>query len=307
VADLAAVHPEIEGLLHEVAADPHSCLLRLPTDGLRRSVRRAALPDTAATTGLRPAERELLRTWRHETAYLLLLACYRQQITAPENKHIVYAVSGAGEVVDSLDTHWTRLAREYVGLPNDAALFRALTLLGRCTSHDGRSWPSVYQLAAASARLAPGPQARNYAALDLILNGNEGSGVRMLHGVENPNSKLQVMAASNLVYGHERLGHLEQAYTSLLEIKWSDLGLGLRCFFGLCLAAQLGRKRDALMWSEVMEEMSFEGSSFGTLLEGLHKRRTMKRWAPTPGSFEILCQLARTRGERIGAIKNAFA
>ncbi len=307
MADLAAVHPEIEGLLHEVAADPDSCLLRLPTDGLRRSVRRAALPDAAATTGLRPAERELLRTWRHETAYLLLLACYRQQITAPENKHIVYAVSGAGEVVDSLDTHWTRLAREYVGLPNDAALFRALTLLGRCTSHDGRSWPSVYQLAAASARLAPGPQARNYAALDLILNGNEGSGVRMLHGVENARPQLQSMTAANRVFGYERLGRLDLAYEALVAAHWSEVGQLAQQFFGLCLSAQLGRSRDALYWAQGLVEQNDNATSIRNMITGLHARRRMNLWQPSAESQTTLKMTARKLGGMIEDIHRAYA
>ena len=44
-------------------------------------------------------------------------------------------------------------------------ILNSMALLARCVSPDGERWPSVLELAAASARLDPSNTAYNYAAL----------------------------------------------------------------------------------------------------------------------------------------------
>jgi hypothetical protein len=305
VADLAAVHPEIEGLLHEVAADPHSCLLRLPTDGLRRSVRRAALPDTAATTGLRPAERELLRTWRHETAYLLLLACYRQQITAPENKHIVGQVERNGSVGRDVEPDWAVMAQWALGTSRDGAVDRALMLLAKCASADGLRWPSVFALAAAANRLIRSDRATNYAALDLVLHEDHERALRMLSSMCPTNDGDAVMLAANSTLAWERVGDTEKAYECLRKAPWPHASKLQRAVFGLALAAQLGRNWDVDMWSDELAETDASDVEMQAVVASMRARRVAGWWTPSHASVVLLSKTKRG-GPRTEKVLRAF-
>lgn len=306
MSELAALHPELEGLLREVAADPESNLLRLPRSGLVHSLRAAALPDRAPTTGLRPAERELLRTCRHEVAYLLLLACYRQQITAPQNRYLVYSVRANADIAEDIDVQWMRAAREKLGIGSDRRLTQALALLARCTSSDGRGWPTVFELAAASARLAPSTMARNYAALDLILGDRASTGVRMLEGLHYDTPAFQVMAACNRVFGLEKSGRLDLAYDALLMSEWSDIGRLPRAFFGACVAAQLGRSAETVRWASELKLLAPTQHNLATLIRGLRERRTIGSWAPTPEAIMALNLASRVAGGPVEEIRNAY-
>jgi hypothetical protein len=306
MTELAALHPEIEGLLREVAADPQSNLLRLPRTGLRHSLRRAELPERAPTTGLRPAERELLRTCRHEVAYLLLLACYRQQITSPQNRYLVYSVRSNADIADDIDLKWMRIAREKLGIVSDAKLTRSLSLLARCTSGDGQAWPTVFELAAASARLVPSTMARNYAALDLILSDKASTGARMLQDLHYDAPAFQVMAACNRVFGLEKSGRLDLAYEALVSSEWSDIGLLPQAFFGACVAAQLGSLTETDRWASELRALAPTRHNLDMLMRGLRERKAIGSWSPTPCALAALNHASRVVGGPVEEIRNAY-
>lgn len=307
MAELTALHPEIEGLLREVAADPESNLLRLPRTGLRQSLRRAELPDRAPITGLRPAERELLRTCRHEVAYLLLLACYRQQITAPQNRYLVYSLNESGEVAATLEHRWLALASQKLGMRSSRTVLNAMGLLARCVSPDGRRWPSVLELAAASSRLDPSNTAHNYAALELILANQPASGVRMLERFEHVTVRQRVMGLSNLIYGYESMGRLDLAYEVLHTRVWPDGGNLLKSFTGLVLAAQLGNEGQALRWAWQVSEQSEDSGDLAPLVEGLRERRRAALWSPRDDAESVLRATSYRIDERLHEVANAFA
>jgi hypothetical protein len=307
MTELAALHPEIEGLLREVAADPQSNLLRLPRTGLRHSLRRAELPERAPTTGLRPAERELLRTCRHEVAYLLLLACYRQQITAPQNRYLVYSLNESGEVAATLERRWLALASQKLGLMSGRSILNAMALLARCVSPDGHRWPSVLELAAASSRLDPSNTAHNYAALELILAHQPASGVRMLEKFEHEAMRQRVMSLSNLIFGYESLGRLDLAYQVLQSRAWPDGGELLKSFTGLVLSAQLGNQHHAMGWAWRVSEQSVNPNDLNTLLEGLRQRRRAALWAPRERAEAVLRTTSQKIDDRLHEVADVFA
>jgi len=306
MSELAALHPEIEGLLREIAADPESNLLRLPRADLARSLRAGTLPDRAPTTGLRPAERELMRTCRDEVAYLLLFACYHQQTNAPQNRYIVYSTRVNGDISEDMDVRWMRLARKKLGMESDARLTEAFSLLARCASVDGRGWPTMFELAAASARLVPSTTPRNYAALGLMLGGRARTGVRMLKGLRYDAPRMQLMAACNRVFGLEKCGRLDLAYDAILTSEWCDIGALTRAFFGVSLAAQLGRSSETIRWASELKHLSPTRYNLATLLRGLRARRTIGTWAPTPDAFATLDQASRVVGGPVEEIRDAF-
>jgi len=307
MSELAALHPELEGLLRDVAADPESNLLRLPRSGLRRSVERAELPDRAPTTGLRPAERELLRTCRHEVAYLLLLACYRQQITAPRNRYLVYSLNESGEVAATLERRWLAFASQKLGLMPGRAILNAMALLARCVSPDGERWPTVLELAAASSRLDPSNTAHNYAALELILAHQPAAGVRMLEKLEHATMRQKIMGLSNLIYGYESMGRLDLAYQVLQSRDWPDGGELLKSFTGLLLSAQLGNERHAMGWAWQVSEHSARPSDLAPLVEGLRERRRAALWSPRDQAESVLRATSHKIDERLSEVADAFA
>jgi len=307
MSELAALHPEIEGLLREVAADPESNLLRLPRSGLVHSLRAATLPDRAPTTGLRPAERELLRTCRHEVAYLLLLACYRQQITAPQNRYLVYSLNESGEVAATLERRWLSLASQRLGLMSSRTILNSMALLARCVSPDGERWPSVLELAAASARLDPSNTAYNYAALELILANQPAAGVRMLEKLRSTSAHSSAMHLVNLAFGYERLGSFDPAHGVLLEAGWPRNGHLTRCFMGLTLSAQRNQEAEAARWAWDLNEIVLGGGDIRPHVEGLKQRRTVGHWHPQPEALGILLRVARRVGGCIEEVAHGFA
>ena len=70
--------PEVQAILHEVAAEPGSVLLRQPTSDVFFSPH-ARLRST--TPSLKAAERELVQVHREELAYWLRAACLRRILT----------------------------------------------------------------------------------------------------------------------------------------------------------------------------------------------------------------------------------
>jgi hypothetical protein len=307
MTELAALHPEIEGLLREVAADPQSNLLRLPRTGLRHSLRRAELPERAPTTGLRPAERELLRTCRHEVAYLLLLACYRQQITAPQNRYLVYSLNESGEVAATLERRWLALASQKLGLMSGRSILNAMALLARCVSPDGHRWPSVLELAAASSRLDPSNTAHNYAALELILAHQPASGVRMLEKSRLRALHLPAMHLVNLAFGYERMGDFEKAHDVLVGLEWPWNGQLTKCFMGLTLSAQRNQEAQAARWAWELNELVVGGGDIRPHVEGLKHRRRAGHWRPEPTAPRVLSQVARKVGGCIEEVAHGFA
>lgn len=307
MSELVALHPEIEGLLRDVAADPESNLLRLPRSGLRRSVERAELPDRAPTTGLRPAERELLRTCRHEVAYLLLLACYRQQITAPENRYLVYSLNESGEVAATLERRWLAFASQKLGLMPGRAILNAMALLARCVSPDGQRWPTVLELAAASSRLDPSNTAHNYAALELILAHQPAAGVRMLEKLSSRTAHASAMHLVNLAFGYERMGSLDRAHAVLIGTEWPLNGHLTRCFMGLTLSAQRNQGAQAARWAWELNELVLGGGDIRPHIEGLKQRRRAGHWRPEPTAADVIFDVARKVGGCIEGVAYGFA
>lgn len=164
--------PEIEELLREVASDPRSTLLRVPRPKVLRTFFEHDPTVSQHATGLRAAERELLRTHRDELAKLLREACVMKLYGHPAAKGRMLRHVTATQVLSipnkvALRERFRRERRSPVGpLGLDDAL-----LLDACTEVDGVDQPTIGQLAALSLRLHPTTQARIYAAENAVLEG----------------------------------------------------------------------------------------------------------------------------------------
>lgn len=304
--ELDVLNPEIEALLREIASNPESCLLRLPPAEIRAGARNAALPDRAGVTGLSAAERELLRTWRRETAFLLLVACYRQQVSLPQNKFRVVPVLDRGRFPAAPRVRWSRFARTAFGIENEGALSRALALLGECTSADGVKWPTVFELAAASSRLEPSNGARNYAALEFALNGQPLTCLRMLQGLNSDHPTFTVMETVNTAYAYEHLGRHDLALEKLRDGRWTDRTRFQQAFSTVLLAAQVRDTVTLTKWTRLLEEHEVADGTFRFMLKGVVDQRRKGRWIPQPGALELLRSVARRSGMRTQLLASAF-
>ena len=306
MTELDALNPEIEALLREVAADPESCLLRLPAAEIREGVRNATLPERAGLTGLRPAERELLRTWRRETAFLLLVACYRKQVTAPQNKFRVIPVMEKGRFPAAPQVRWTRFARVAFGLQHEDALLRALALLGQCASSSGSRWPTVFELAAASSRLEPSNGAKNYAALEFAISGQPLTCLRMLQGLESNHPTFTVMETTNTALAYEQLGRHDLALARLRDGPWPDRARFQQAFSTVLLAAQVRDTKTLDRWARRLEEHEVSDGTFKFMLRALVDQRRRGDWIQQPGALDLLRAYARRGGERMHLLSRAF-
>jgi len=157
--------PRTEELLREVAADPSSCLLRVPRREVEEALTRTDYRGLTSTVGLSAAERELLRTARAEVAYWLNVVCFRR-LTEDEETRVLYSrVADGGSAINAPSVevvgHACGEIREN-SLAIDLGEDAAIELLANAVS-DSAPRVSVDALAAASLRLSPSFVARHYA------------------------------------------------------------------------------------------------------------------------------------------------
>jgi hypothetical protein len=284
MTELAVLNPEIEGLLREIAADPTSTLLRLPPSGLRRSRRLGELPDRAGTTGLNLAERELLRRWREEVAYLLLVACFRTLVSTSRYAHRISTIGDAHKMNPEGGELRTRVAEncaEAVLCPN---LRDGVDLLQQLSNCETRHSPSVFNLASAAARLAPVEMASCYAALHLILESNATAGIRMMSNRSFNSLVARRMAAVNTAYGHERLGALRAALDSVNGGDWPAGSEAVRSVSGLVLSAQVGDAVSLRRWVDSLSSLAPSVTTIKKIIKKIEGRRRAGEWRPTDGA-----------------------
>lgn len=160
----------IEELLREVAADPKSCLLRVPRPARLGVVlgRRPAVG--VATAGLSAAERELVAVHRGELSYLLRKLAVVRLLESPTAATNLVRVSIAGQAPLSADRgEWVMSTRERLeALGADEPHDPGRELLERCVrTPDEIGSAAVIDIAAAANALEPTDQGRIYTALSL--------------------------------------------------------------------------------------------------------------------------------------------
>lgn len=305
--DLAVLNPEIEGLLREIAADPTSTLLRLPPSDLRRARRQGQLPDRAGTTGLNLAERELLRRWREEVAYLLLVACYRELSFSSQYSHRIMTI-GAGPSRRRQQFRYRVIAvADAVHFSGCPELKEAALLLQRCVASEATNVLEIFDVAAAAARLVSSDLATCYAALHLILRGSPTAGVRMMATVKPSGSTARRMVAVNTVYGHERNGSLRSALEATDHGDWPSGSEVVRAIAGCVLAAQVSNNSKLSQWVSALTELHPAPAVTNEIVEKITQRRIRGDWKPASGAEQRLRIALSHCPPEIAEIANAFS
>jgi hypothetical protein len=164
------LEPRLEEILHRVARDPASTLLRVPRRGALTSLldRSETVP---WSTGRGAGERELARVHASELATLLQDACAAELLDGGEKRRFISPFAKPGERVRPASTSELSLRLEQHRACSEAASLKpgpAVRLLQQCVRDTGSESPTVLQLAAAAHRLRPDPRSRVLAAADLL-------------------------------------------------------------------------------------------------------------------------------------------
>jgi hypothetical protein len=170
VAEPILFDARIEELLRDVAADPKSCLLRVPRPAQLGVVLGRRPSVGVATAGLGAAERELVALHRGELAYLLRKLAVVRLFESPAAATNHARVSISGQAPLAVDRgEWVESARGSLkGMSVDAPPDPGRELLERCVRNpDEIGSVAVTDVAAAANVLEPTDQARIYTALSL--------------------------------------------------------------------------------------------------------------------------------------------
>lgn len=307
MTELAVLNPEIEGLLREIAADPTSTLLRLPPSGLRRSRRLGELPDRAGTTGLNLAERELLRRWREEVAYLLLVACYRQFVESSRGTGRVSKIP----VIDrsaAVKLRARSIAVEgEIRLQGDPQVDTGLSLIQACTGVQRGGRPSPQSLAVTSGRIVDSELATAYAALALLLSGSPAAAIRLMQSRIPGDSIVQEMFTLNSAHAHEQLGRHDLALATLENRDWPDRAMLACSISGCALSAQVGAEASLQRWSkQLAAAASSRSEEFESSVHEMAIRRSMGQWSPKQGARDRLRKAAPFGGHYVERVALVF-
>lgn len=88
--DVIELHPEVEEILREVAAQPGSVLLRVPRGRELRTLREDASLASPTDSALSRAERHLVAVYREEVAFALRQAAWYRMVTDGPRAQLVY-------------------------------------------------------------------------------------------------------------------------------------------------------------------------------------------------------------------------
>ena len=142
--------PELEEILHDVARNPESVLLRAPRSKPTAKMFDAIGPAGSMAGGLSSAERELLRAHRDELASLLRDACWTAAQEVGRRESCLDRRNGLGGVQRAHSPASLQLrASDAMSTTSE----QGVHILNRLVSANGLSKPTVAELAAASHKI----------------------------------------------------------------------------------------------------------------------------------------------------------
>jgi len=220
--ELLKLDPELEHLLHELAAEPESSLLRVARPAVLPALFESESVVSQHATGLLPVERELLRAHRAELAEVLLDLCRQKLVT--EDRYRLF-MTGLPQVPargrlrampEILDAR-ARFNPEFeAGDARDASV-----VITRCLSGSISSRPSVQMLAAAAQRIWPTWSAVGNSAIALALDGQPRTALRLF-------SRIMKETTDTAIHAHS-WASMGLAHSLLLQTKAMTDAYGRAC------------------------------------------------------------------------------
>lgn len=310
-AEAILFDPEFEAILREAAAEPGSCLLKVPRPKLLKGLFDRSEPISDRASELSKVERHLLQVYRCEMAWLLRQACLIKLIDGPRSRLWVSRYKTADEEYERLKPE--QLASRVHAARNDdhrtAEFSPVFGLLFRCTKDPTGDEPTVADLASLSCRLEPTDYARILVAMDLSHRGSPRTAVHLLLNVlERPVSEaVTVSARDTLGVAYAALGDMKSTHRSYTlscasEHKYINAWM-CRLFFGI----QLGLRHDVQESSRRLEELlPMTHPALESYIRSLEQQRHEGGWNPTADSQRVLTTLRSSLGLVAGRIADVF-
>ncbi len=303
-----ALDPILEELLHEVARDPRSSLLRVERPA--RPTRWTDSWDALSRwhPGLTSAEREILDVHRAEFATLLLRRWALEMELRPPPAQFMVRTSTAKQPAVPLDPEeLDRRASQYAEEPSEglasAALFEALPSSLQLSSEQ------LSSLVTTAARIHPTSAARIHSALDLVRLGQRRTAIGVLHRLlaieQRP--ELRALCWQNLAYAHGddwRPGDLVEWYRKAAQLDAPRLDA--LCAW-LLFAAQAGMV-DQVKGAALVLDATFLPDDPRIALHVMHQRRTRSdgRWATRDLANLLIDDCDKFIGATAGRVLNAL-
>lgn len=303
--------PEFEAILREVAADPHSSLLRVKRPQVLGELFDQYSPISTQATGLTKAERHLLQVHRNEIAWLLRQACLIKLIEGPSSKRFVSRFAAPGKEVTLLaPAEMEASVRERRERSSDLEeCTHGLDLLAQCVADRRGEEPRVAELATAAFRLEPTDQARLMVGYDLVLREEARSSLRLMRRVlmNDPAERDAARAWACVGMCFTDMGDLTSAHQAFREGSSQSepeiLNSLLRLVFGL----QLGMEADVLDCSRRLDELlSPDDPAVEWFVQVLLQRRGARQWVPTKDGTRLAGSLRERLGRTGGRIANVL-
>jgi hypothetical protein len=298
MAEPVLFDPAIEDLLREIAADPDSCLLRVPRPSIVKSLAHRQGVVRPSATGLSSAERELLRVHRAELAKLLREACVLRLAQHPQLRlelSLHLTATRRTPVMSSADwrskTKYTLQAAR-----SDGSDLGGMELLDACVAPGGVESTSVAQLAIASMRLEPTDAARIYPAVELTLDGAERMALRILHEtlLGLCSNSCAAHAWTHVAHAQAKTGEIAQANASYVNAVRQDPTLIVTFLAMLGMACEYGSLQEILAAEAQLDSRLTPTSSAATEFVGALRARRAS------GNFK----LPRKRAELLTTFKD---
>jgi len=208
--------PELRALLHEIATDPRSRLMKLVTQGLDGRVRLQEPPISEGEPFLTRVERHLVAEYRDEVGRWLFENAKQIYLDAAKARSVAFqgSFAGWGEIRSfaSLGQDRDRLLRHRL-LDDDS---KAALEGSRPTALDGHA---ARALAVASLRLVPRDSARNLTGLTSFLIGKRSDCLHELAQIveHRPTDWYRSVAWQNIAFVHLEDGDLAASHARYLE------------------------------------------------------------------------------------------
>ena len=296
---------ELEEILHDVAKDPNSILLRAPRRPMTAKLFEALGPPSPMAGGLSRAEHELIRTHRDELVAVLRDACWVATQEVGRKLSCLDRRDGLGQVqkLHSISSLQER-AKGVLSLAGE----ERMPVLERLVTASGVSRPTVAELAAVSQRIQPSDHARTCAALDLIWRGRPGDSLAFSLEVAHHGTLLSNRIAGwrNAATALEMLGQLDQALiSSQVAVTLAD-EYAQPAYSHFVLAVLAANAHEALRGAAIIDASTAKDDSLASFTTDLILRRDAGRWTPTKDSHGVISTIRHMLGTQSKVILDAI-
>jgi hypothetical protein len=308
-ADVITLHPEVEGILREVASRPGSVLLRVA-----RGAERAILSDDVVLGGysgqLRSAERHLLAVHREEVAFALRQAAWARIATVGPRAHLVFRrttrdveveVPALGETIAA----GKRARESYADQPPEPEIVTILDALVADVRGDAVRSET---LLASAHRLVPSTRGRILAGSAFALAGSHGAALTCFADVIDRGcaADLSAVCWSNLAHVLDEQGRDAEALTAVRRAVRLTPGYIAAEAARLWLAILLGLPDEARSALAALEDCTRAAGALDEVIRRFERGRLDGQYVASSEQRAFVRRLADQTAGQAGRVLHAL-